>query len=50
MFKKNNKLFTLTERTFGKKYHAVYQNVFLSKRDLAQAEITDLYETIDKKW
>ena len=50
MFKLDKKLFALTERKFAKKYHAVYQEVFLAKNDYEGTEIETIYETLDEKW
>jgi hypothetical protein len=50
MFKMDKKLFNIAERTFGKKWHAVYQKVFLTKKDFEGTEIETIYEIIDDKW
>lgn len=49
-FCKDPKLFRLTQRKFGAKWHAVYQKKFLTKKDIENAAFSDLSEIIDKKW
>ncbi len=43
-------LFTLTSRTLGRKWHCVYQNEFLKKKDFEDKEYEELQEIIDSKW
>lgn len=50
MFKLDKKLFNRAEKRFGKKWHAVYQKIFLSNKDYEGVEIETLYEIIDEKW
>lgn len=48
--KQKTKLFKLALRTFGKKWHRVYQKEFLRKQDYDDATIDELKEKIDKKF
>jgi len=48
-FKKDPALFKLAVRTFGKKWHAVYQKEFLRKKDYENSTMDDLKPLIDKK-
>jgi len=40
----------LTQRKFGSKYHAVYQKVFLTKKDIENLLFEELKMKIDTKW
>jgi len=47
---KSPQLFKLTQRKFGSKYHAVYQKVFLTKKDIENLLFEELKMKIDTKW
>lgn len=48
--KQETKLFKLAQRTFGKKWHRVYQKEFLRKQDYDDTTFDELKEKIDKKF
>ena len=50
IFKTNPNLFNLTNRAFGKKWHAVYAKDFLKKRDYENKTIEDIKPMINKRF
>lgn len=48
-FLKKKELFKLADRKFGTKWHAVYQDNFLSKKDFEQKDSDELKKKVDKK-
>jgi len=49
-FKLNKKLFSYADRTFGVKWHTIYQKNFLLPKDFKNAAIDNLKDKIDHQW